>query len=201
MKRMIAGLVVAVGLTGAVHAGDPNRGEQLTEGCVACHGPTGADNLQPVYPIISGLGERFLFEQLVAIQSGDRQVPEMAGVLEGKSEQDLRDLAAFYNAQEMPEGEADPELVDQGEALYRGGNKASGVAACIACHGPQGKGNEPAGYPRVSGQSVEYSIKALKDYRSGDRVYDTQSQVMGDIASKLTDSEIEAVAEYMHGLH
>ncbi len=201
MKKMIAGLVVAVGLTGTVHAGDPNRGEQLTDGCVACHGQTGSDNLQPVYPIISGLGEKFLAKQLRDIQSGDRSVPEMAGVLDDMSEQDLKDLAAFYNAQEMPEGEADPELVDQGESLYRGGNKASGVAACIACHGPQGLGNEPAGYPRVSGQSVEYSIKALKDYRSGDRVYDSQSQIMGDIASKLTDSEIEAVAEYMHGLY
>ena len=201
MKKMIAGMVVAVGLTGAVHAGDPERGEELTAGCVACHGQTGADNLQPVYPIISGLGERFLFEQLVAIQDGNRQVPEMTGVLDDMSEQDLRDLAAYYNAQEMPEGEADPELVEAGQSLYRGGNKASGVAACIACHGPQGMGNEPAGYPRVSGQSVEYSIKALKDYRSGDRVFDSQSEIMGDIASRLTDSEIEAVAEYMHGLY
>ena len=201
MKKAIAGLVVAVGLTGVAQAGDPAAGEELASTCVACHGEGGKEPIQPEYAKLAGLGERYLLDQLRDIQAGDRQIAEMTGVLDDMSEQDLKDLAAYYNEQEMPEGEADPELVDEGEALYRGGNLSSNVAACIACHGPQGLGNEPAGYPRLSGQTAAYTAKTLRDYKSGERVYDSQSQIMGDIASRLTDSEIEAVAEYIQGLH
>jgi cytochrome c553 len=201
MKKLLTGLVVLMGLTGTVQAGDPQAGEELAGGCVACHGQAGAEPIQGVYPKLSGIGENYLFRQLKAIQSGDRQIPMMAGQLDGMSEQDLKDIAAYFDQQDMPRGEADPELVDQGESLYRGGDMAKGVAACIACHGPQGKGNEPAGYPRISGQSSEYVAQTLKDYKSGARVHNEQSQIMGGIASRLSDSEIEAVAEYIEGLY
>jgi len=201
MKKVIAGLVVAVGMVGAVQAGDPEAGEAQAAVCAACHGEGGKQPISDAYARLSGLGERYLFDQLVDIREGDRHIPEMSGLLDGKSDQDLRDLAAYYNAQEMPEGEADPELVDAGEQLYRGGNLASGVAACAACHGAQGKGNEPAGYPRLSGQTATYTANQLKAYRSGERSYDAQSRIMSDIASRLTDDEIEAVADYLQGLY
>lgn len=191
------------GLTGLVQAdGDPGAGKEIAQSqCVSCHGPQGTEPLQPNYARLAGLGESYLFKQLSAIKSGDRSVPEMMGIVPKLDEQDMKNLAAYYNQQEMPVGEANPEKVDAGESLYRGGDLSRDVAACIACHGPQGLGNEPAGYPRLSGQSAEYVVKALKDYRSGDRVYGEQSQIMGDIAGKLNDDEIEAVAEYIEGLH
>lgn len=153
-----------------------------------------------VYPKIAGLGETYLYNQLLAIRDGNREIPEMIGQLDGKSDQDLQDLAAYFNQEDMPLGQADPELVDLGGSLYRGGNLASGVAACAACHNPQGKGNEPAGYPHLGGQNAEYVVKTLKAYRNGERG-GYQSQIMTDIASRLTDEEIEAVASYISGLN
>lgn len=201
MKKLIAGVVLGVGLSMTAHgAGDPEAGETQAAACAACHGQAGTAPVMGVYPKIAGLGETYLYNQLLAIRDGNREIPEMIGQLDGKSDQDLQDLAAYFNQEDMPLGQADPELVDLGGSLYRGGNLASGVAACAACHNPQGKGNEPAGYPHLGGQSAEYVVKTLKDYRNGERG-GYQSQIMTDIASRLTDEEIEAVASYISGLN
>lgn len=202
MKKLIAGVVLGLGLSVAAHgAGDPEAGEANAAVCASCHGAGGAAPIMGVYPKLSGLGETYLYRQLAAIRDGNRPIAEMTGLLDNMSDQDLWDLAAYYNEASMPIGQADPELVDVGQALYRGGNLASGVAACAACHNPQGKGNEPAGYPRLSGQSAEYVAKTLRDYRNGDRAGTQNAQIMVDIASRLTDAEIEAVASYVSGLH
>ncbi|TGN37697.1 cytochrome c4, partial [Marinobacter confluentis] len=103
------------------------------------------------YPKRSGLGEKYLHQQLRLIKRQDRMIASMTGLLDNSSDQDLQDLAAYFNEQSMPIGQADPELVDQGRALYRGGNMASGVPACAGCHSPNGSGIEAAGYPRLSG--------------------------------------------------
>lgn len=202
MKKLIAGVVLGLGLSVAAHgAGDPEAGEANAAVCASCHGVGGAEPIMGVYPKLSGLGETYLYRQLMAIRDGNRPIAEMTGMLDSMSDQDLRDLAAYYDQQTMPIGQADPELVEQGQALYRGGNLASGVAACAACHSPQGKGNEPAGYPRLSGQSAEYVVKTLREYRNGQRAGGANAQIMVDIASRLTDAEIEAVASYVSGLH
>ncbi|MDX1587642.1 MAG: c-type cytochrome [Oleiphilaceae bacterium] len=201
MKKVIAGLVMAVSFTGMAQAGDPERGEELVATCAACHGQGGKQPIMDNYARLSGLGERYLYEQLVDIKNNDRVIAVMTGQLEGMSDQDLKDIAAYYDAQEMPEDEASAELVDKGEKLYRGGNLSSNVPACAACHGPAGDGNEPAGYPALGGQKAGYTAKQLKAYQSGERVYDSYSQIMGDIASRLTEEEIEAVSDYIQGLH
>jgi cytochrome c553 len=154
-----------------------------------------------VYPKLSGLGEKYIYNQLVAIQSTARVVPEMTGILTGKSDQELQDLAAYFDSQEMHIGQADPDLVDQGGALFRGGNMASGVPACASCHNPQGLGNEPAGYPRLGGQNADYLVKQLKAYRDGSRANGSNAAIMVDVSAKLTDAEINAVASYMSGLN
>ncbi|WP_417515687.1 c-type cytochrome [Marinobacter sp.] len=202
MKKLIAGFVFGVGLTAMAHgAGDPEAGKQSAAACQACHGQGGAKPIMGVYPKISGLGERYLYDQLVAIQENSRAIPEMTGQLDGKSEQDLRDLAAYFAQQAMPVSQADPDLVEKGAAVYRGGNMASGVPACAACHSPQGKGNEPAGYPHLGGQNAEYLVKQLKAYRDGSRANNASAAIMVDVSSKLTDAEIEAVASYISGLN
>lgn len=154
-----------------------------------------------VYPKLSGIGEKYLYRQLVDIKSGDRPIAEMTGLLDNMSDQDLWDLAAYYNEQEMVVGQADPDLVEQGQALYRGGNMASGVAACAGCHSPNGAGNEPAGYPALGGQTADYVAKQLKAYRDGERAGGANAAIMADVASKLSDSEIEALANYVSGLN
>lgn len=202
MKRLIAGVVLGVGLTAAAHgAGDPAAGEQNSAVCASCHGQGGGEPIMASYPKLSGIGERYMFDQMVAIRDGDRAIPEMTGILDGMSDQDLRDLAAYYDSQEMVVNQADPELIEQGQALYRGGNMASGVPACAACHSPQGKGNEPAGYPAIGGQSATYVADQLKAYRSGERAGSTHAQIMVDVSAQLTDAEIEAVANYVSGLN
>ncbi|MFP3977068.1 c-type cytochrome [uncultured Marinobacter sp.] len=202
MKKLIAGFVFGVGLTAMAHgAGDPEAGKQAAAACQACHGEGGAKPIMGAYPKLSGLGERYLFDQLVAIQEDSRSIPEMTGQLTGKSKQDLQDLAAYFAQQEMVVSQADPELVEKGAALYRGGNLASGVPACAACHNPQGKGNEPAGYPHIGGQNAEYLAKQLEAYRDGTRASGSNAAIMMDVSARLTDAEIKAVSSYISGLN
>ncbi|MBW3226932.1 c-type cytochrome [Marinobacter adhaerens] len=202
MKKLIAGVVLGVGLTAMAHgAGDPQAGEQNAAVCAGCHGQGGAKPVMGVYPKLSGLGEKYLYRQLVAIKSKERNIPEMTGILDNMSDQDLQDLAAYFDSQEMVVSQADPDLVDQGSALYRGGNMATGVPACAGCHNPQGNGNAPAGYPALGGQNAEYLIKQLKAYRDGARNNGSNAAIMMDVAAKLTDAEIEAVSSYISGLN
>src|SRR5690554_4059902 len=170
MKRLIAGVVLGVGLTAMAHgAGDPAAGEQNAAVCASCHGQGGAKPIMAAYPKLSGIGERYTYLQLVDIKNGDRPVPEMTGMLDAMSDQDLQNLAAYFNQHGMVVAQADPQLVEQGQALYRGGNMASGVPACAGCHNPRGAGNEPAGYRALGGQNAEYVAKQLNAYRSGER--------------------------------
>ena len=202
MKRLIAGVVLGVSLTAVAHgAGDPAAGEQKAAVCTSCHGQGGAKPIMGSYPKLSGLGEQYLFNQLRAIKSGDRAVPQMTGLLDAMSDQDLRNLAAYFDSQEMVVNQADPDLVDQGRALFRGGNMASGVPACSGCHNPRGQGNEPGGYPALGGQNAEYIANQLKAYRNGERNGTSNSQIMMDVAAELTDAEIESVASYVSGLN
>lgn len=153
------------------------------------------------YPKLSGIGEKYLYQQLKLIKPMEREIASMTGLLDNMSDQDLQDLAAYFNEQNMTIGQADPDLVDEGEALYRGGNMASGVPACAGCHNPRGIGNEPAGYPRLSGQNAEYLEVQLKAYRDGERDAGRNASIMMDVAAKLTDAEIKAVSSYLSGLN
>ena len=202
MKRLIAGVVLGVSLTAVAHgAGDPDAGEQNAAVCTSCHGQGGGKPIMASYPKLTGLGEQYLFNQLVAIKSGDRAIPQMAGLLDAMSSQDLRDLAAYFDGQEMVVNQADPDLINQGEALYRGGNMASGVPACAGCHNPKGNGNEPGGYPALGGQNAAYIVNQLKAYRAGERAGTSNASIMVDVATELTDAEIQSVASYISGLN
>lgn len=202
MKKLIAGVVLGVGLTAMAHgAGDPEAGEANAQVCAGCHGAGGAKPIAPNYPKLSGLGEEYLHQQLTLIKDGERVIASMTGLLDSRSDQDLQDLAAYFDQQDMPLGQANADLVDQGKSLYRGGNMASGVPACAGCHSPTGTGIEAAGYPRLSGQNADYVVKQLTAYRDGERDAGQNASIMMDVASKLTDQEIEAVASYVSGLN
>lgn len=202
MKKLIAGVVLGVGLTAMAHgAGDPEAGEANAAVCASCHGQGGAKPIMGSYPKLSGIGEKYLYQQLKLIKPMEREIASMTGLLDNMSDQDLQDLAAYFNEQNMTIGQADPDLVDEGEALYRGGNMASGVPACAGCHNPRGIGNEPAGYPRLSGQNAEYLEVQLKAYRDGERDAGRNASIMMDVAAKLTDAEIKAVSSYLSGLN
>lgn len=173
--------------------------EEKAAACTACHGPAG-NSSNPEWPNIAGQHASYTLRQLQAFKSGERDNPLMSGIAAGLSEADMRELAAYFAGLEPMVGSADPALVDRGEAIYRGGDRADGVPACMGCHGPRGTGNPPAAYPALSGQHATYTAKQLRAYRTGERTTDPDS-IMRTIAARLSDEEIEAVASYTAGLH
>lgn len=199
VKVLIAGsMLVAAPL---LHAdGDVSRGEELSGSCAACHGAQG-ESSNPEWPNLAGQSERYLFEQLRAFKSGERQNAVMAGQVANLDEQDMRDLAAYYASQDpVVAGSVSEDLRDLGETIYRGGLPDKGVAACMACHGPSGAGMPGAGFPRIGGQHAQYVATQLRAYRSGERDTD-RNAMMRTVAEQLSDEEIQAVSSYVSGLY
>ncbi len=201
MKNIIAGLVLAMGIAGVAQAGgDATAGQQKSAVCAGCHGADG-NSMVPTFPKLAGQGEKYLVKQMIDIKKGDRAVPEMTGLLDNLTDQDFNDIAAYFAAQKSSIEQTKAELVEKGQSMYRAGNMATGAAACTACHGPTGQGNGPAAFPALSGQFSGYIATQLKKFRSGERANDGDARMMRDIAAKLSDAEIEAVASYVSGLH
>jgi cytochrome c553 len=178
---------------------DPAKGQSIAAGvCAACHGSDGNSPI-PSNPMLAGQHPEYLFKQLRNYKSGERNNPIMAGIAASLSEQDMRDVSAFYAAQKPRQGAArDAKLAGAGQRLYRGGNATSGIAACAGCHSPSGAGI-PAQYPRLKGQHADYTIAQLKAFRAGERAND-ENGMMRDVALRMTDQDIAAVAEYLQGL-
>lgn len=203
MKRIVITLVSLLGLSAwsaLAVAGDPVAGEQKTATCAACHGADGNSDLA-MNPKLAGQNVRYTFKQLVDIRDGNRPVPLMTGLLDNMSDQDLRDIAAFYAEQEITLEGADPDLIALGRQIYRAGIADLGIAACSACHSPTGQGVAQAGFPALGGQHVDYTVQQMQDFRSGSRDNDGDAAPMRIIAERLTDREIEALASYISGLH
>ena len=179
--------------------GSAEAGAEKITTCNACHGETGNASVLPNVPKLGGQGEPYLLKQMQEIKSGVRPVPLMAGMLDPWNEQDLADIAAYYAGQPDPLGAAEEEKLALGEELYRAGEPTIGVAACTACHAPNGKGIDTAGYPSLSGQDVAYTEMQLKAFRAGERSND-EAEIMRTITSRLTDAEIAALASYVSGL-
>jgi cytochrome c553 len=203
--------------------GDATAGKTKAAVCGACHGADG-NSPAPNFPKLAGLGEKYLLKQMKDIQTWDletdavkkaktgRAVIEMAGLTKNLTAQDLADLAAYYASQTIQlSGSQNIQvqtnsgiLVDGlalGEKVWRSGNASTAVPACTGCHTPDGKGNEPAGFPRLSGQHSDYIEKQLKAFRNGDRINDGDQMIMRSVAANLSDAEIKAVANYISGLH
>jgi len=183
--------------------GSASDGKDKSAPCTACHGTDGNSMAAVLGPSLAGQHPEYLVNQLQAFKDGERpDVSSMRATAATLSEQDMRDIAAYFGEQSITVKGADPELVTRGERIYRGGIPEREVPACIACHGPSGAGNELAGYPRVSHQHSVYLAKTLRDYRSGDRRSDAElNQMMRNVAEFLLDDEIDALASYMQGLN
>jgi len=179
--------------------GDADAGAEKITVCLACHGQDGNMSQLDNVPMIGGQNESYLLKQMMDIKSGDRVAPLMNGMLNNLDEQDMADVAAYYASQPAPQGAADPEIVDLGESLYRAGIAEVGVAACTACHSPNGEGLPSAGYPALSGQDAAYTEMQLRAFRDGVRQND-DAEIMRSIAARMNDAEIAAVASYVSGL-
>jgi len=210
MKKVLPILAGLLFAASAAHAaddpldvGDADAGADLTNTCVACHGQDGnSSNSQ--WPNIAGQHAGYLYKQLKDLKAGeDRYNAQMAGIVSGLSDQEMRDLAAYYAEQPHKvtgAGDDNQDLVERGRQIYMGGIQQKGVPACAACHGPEGRGNVAADYPVVSGQWPQYLRTQLEMFRSGERANDPNG-MMRNAVDNLSDEEIRAVAEYMAGLH
>ena len=186
-------------------SGDASVGAQLVDSCVACHGVDG-NSISTDWPKLSGQNQRYLYEQLKYFRDGLRMNALMMSVtpyLQTLTDEDLKDIAAFYSKYNSTVGQAknDKEMLELGTQLYRFGNIKKQIPACTSCHAVYGQGNSLAGYPAVAGQQIGYLTSTLKAYRSKERNAGESSLVMQSIASNLTDNEIDALANYMHGLY
>jgi len=182
--------------------GDPEAGKSKASVCSACHGMDGNSQIAE-WPKIAGQHEGYLARQTRMVRDQQREVAQMYPIVMNLSDEDIADISAWYASQTIEPGTADEALVEQGRALYHGGNHESGVPACMACHGPAGNGIPGAGYPMVRAQHAQYTADRLRRYRDGETngPDDPYSKIMVGVAENLTDAEIEAVSSYIQGLH
>lgn len=200
-------LQIAIGLSLLVSLpvfalGDAEAGQSKAAICAACHGVDG-NSVVPNWPKIAGQHADYIERQVALIKDGQRAVPEMVGIIAALSEQDIEDIAAYFASQVSTAGLADEALIAVGESVYRAGIANKDIPACMSCHGPSGEGNPLSGYPSLAGQHSVYSEKMLTGFRAGTMWGDddTNSKIMTDVANRLTDDEIKAVASYIQGLH
>ena len=181
--------------------GSVENGKSISVTCGACHGIDG-NSINPLWPNLAGQHAEYAAQQLAAFRDGKRMDSLMVAMAIGLSDEDINDLSVYYESLPVSQKQiSDPNSFEIGQKIYRGGNNTSGVAACIACHGPAGKGNPTALYPLINGQGAMYTAKQLNDYASGARKSLSPVQIMQDIAKKLTNEEILAVSSYIQGLH
>ena len=182
-------------------AGDAQAGQGKASVCAACHGLDG-NPASSQYPKLAGQHENYIARQVDMFKTHKRDSAVMMGFVATLGEQDMRDIGAYFAAKSSLPGVADAKLVARGEALYRGGDKGGNVPACMACHGPDGRGNPGAGYPQLAGQYADYVAAKLKDFRDGKTWGDDdRARIMPAVVKGMSDADIAALATYVEGLH
>jgi cytochrome c553 len=190
-----------------VEGGSVENGATKAAVCGACHGPNG-NSANPEWPNLAGQSAVYIDNQLRLFKENVRNNPVMQPIVAPLTDADFKDLAVYYAAQ-TPQGlEADPSYWKAGEALYKRGDKAHNIPACIACHGPIGRGNLAAGYPALRAQHSVYTVKQLNDYAtdkrypgaSKDKPVSPNANIMATIAKRLTPEQIRDVASYLQGM-
>ena len=194
--------------------GDAKVGATKAAACAACHGLDGNASDPTLYPRIAGQSERYVSRQLALFKGGERVNAIMQPFAAALSAEDMRDIGAYYATQKSGAGIADDTAIAEGpnkgmkfyevgERLFRSGDAARGLPACMACHGPSGHGNPGPAYPSLTGQDAAYVARRLEEYRTGTTAYTKPAQfnLMASVAKTLTDEEIGALSSYVQGLH
>src|ERR1700722_1043264 len=201
MKRLwilAATISGAIASNAGVAAGTAEAGQTKAVVCQACHGATG-NSTNPEWPSLAGLGADYIADQLKNFKEAKRNNPVMMPMAVTLSPDDMANLGAYFDGQTNTGLEADPSYWKAGEKLYRGGDAARGIPACMACHGITGRGIEPAKFPALRGQHSVYVVKQLNDYASGARATGPNG-IMPTIAKRLSADDIRNVASFLQGL-
>lgn len=200
-KIIVSSLVLFMSLAGVVQAaGDATSGQTKAAACGGCHGMDG-NSMVPTFPKLAGQGEKYIAKQIADFKANtSRQDAMMIGMVAALTDQDAKDIGAYYASQKLASAApADESKLAMGREVYKGGNLNTGVPACQGCHGPSGAGNAAAGYPQLGGQFAGYTMKQLRAFKDGSRSNDDQG-IMRNALKRITDAELEAVAQYIASL-
>jgi cytochrome c553 len=201
MKASQIGVIV-LALSGlisfAANAADAEAGKAKSAVCAACHGADG-NSSNPMWPSLAGQHASYTYKQLSDFKAGRRINASMSGMVAGLSDDDMKNLAAYYETQNPGPVAFDVELIVKGESIYRGGITETGGAACMGCHSPSGKGNGPAGWPSLKGQYPEYIVTQLQAFKQGTRANDA-GKMMRNLVGRMSEMEMKAVAAYVAGI-
>ena len=197
MKQSIIIALLLLAVTNIANAADISAGKAKAAMCAGCHGADG-NSISPEWPNLAGQSANYLTKQIKDFRDGNRTNAQMAPMVAALSDQDAENIGAYYASLDAKAGATKEEYLALGSQIYSGG--VTGVMACTACHGPNGAGLEAAGFPKISGQQINYVITQLNDFKNGSRTNDS-SVMMNNIASAMTDEQITAVANYLSGLY
>jgi cytochrome c553 len=197
MKLNLAGLMLSLVFSISAQAADKQAAEKIVNTvCAACHAPDG-NSVITLNPKLAGQHPEYLEKQLTEFKSGKRANAVMSGMASMLSDDDMKNLAVYFSSQKLTPGTAKTNGAGSlGEKIYRGGIAATNVPACAACHGATGAGL-PKQFPRMGGQHADYVQAQLRTFRTGERA---NAPMMMAIATKMTDAEMAAVADYIQGL-
>jgi cytochrome c553 len=211
----LAGMLFA---SAAVQA-DPVPLEERLQLCAGCHNADG-NSIIPENAKLSGLHPKYLVRQLEDFKSGKRKNPVMDSIIPMVDESEFKALAKYFSEQKRLPGllapvdpsapavvdpsapvaagalseQAKAELLGKGKQIYTEGVLGTAVPACMGCHGEDGSGNDK--FPRIGGQNNTYLANQLQGFKTGARDNDPKA-VMRAVAKRMTDEEINAVAEYV----
>ena len=200
LRQILIISLISISAASAAHAaGNAKAGQTKAALCMGCHGDKGwsvANN----YPNLASQHANYIEKQITEFKSGARKDATMSGMAATLPDGDIADVAAFFSSQPRAaaEGAAGvrPDILTRGKQLYKGGDRYKEIPACMACHGPNGSGNPQARYPLLAGQHGEYVTNQLKKFKSGERANDP-NKIMRDIASRMSQADITAVAAYI----
>ena len=205
---LLAVSLCASGAETAHEKGDATAGAAKAATCTACHGLNG-NSVNPEWPVLAGQNQNYLIDQIKRFRANQRVNVLMYPMVKDLTDQDIADIAAFFSIQTPAGLEADPSYWKAGEALYRGGDATRSIPACLACHGPVGRGVPAAGYPALQAQHSVYTVNQLNQYASETRyAKDEQGRaqagpnayMMNTIAARLTAEDRRNLASYIQGI-
>ena len=201
MKASQIGVIVLV-LSGLVtftaNAADIEAGKAKTAVCAGCHGADG-NSTNPIWPSLAGQHATYIYKQLVDFKEGRRIDATMTGMVAMLNDEDMRNVAAYYESQSSKPVAFDADLIATGESIYRGGITETRVAACMGCHSPGGSGNGPAGWPSLKSQHADYLVNQMQNFKQGKRSNDVGS-MMRNVVARMSDAEMKSVAAYIAGI-
>jgi cytochrome c553 len=201
MKASLLGAII-LALSGLVsftaNAADIEAGKAKSAVCAACHGADG-NSANAAWPSLAGQHATYIYKQLQDFKEGRRTDATMVGMVALLNDEDMKNISAYFESQQPGAVAFDPDMIEMGESIYRGGITETSVAACMSCHSPSGKGNGPAGWPSLKGQYPEYMVLQLQNFKQGLRANDS-GEMMRNVVVRMSDKEMKSVAAYIAGI-